>query len=152
MALRPDTAERNRQRAKHGLSSSGEYFVWSAMVGRCHRAADAAYADYGARGITVCERWRTFANFHADMGSRPSGMSLERRDNSKGYEPGNCYWATRIEQNNNRRNNHRLTAFGKTQTLAQWSRELRMHESTIRRRLARGLPVEQTLSQPSQGA
>lgn len=152
MALRPDTAERNRQRATHGMSNSSEFRIWASMMDRCYRQAHPAFDSYGARGIVVCERWHLFENFFADMGPRPKGLTLERTDNSKGYGPDNCKWATRHEQNNNRRNNHRLTAFGRTQTLSQWAQELRMYESTIRRRLHRGLSAELALSQPSQGA
>jgi len=70
---------------------------------RCENPLHRAYEWYGARGITVCERWKKFENFFADMGPRPRGMWLERKDNNRGYEPGNCIWATPTQQLRNRR-------------------------------------------------
>lgn len=74
------------------------------MLARCENPNDLAYKNYGARGISVCERWRSLANFAQDMGEKPSAAhTLERINNDGNYEPGNCKWATKIEQNNNQR-------------------------------------------------
>lgn len=74
---------------------------WQAMIARCTNPYSVSYATYGAKGVTVCDRWRKFRNFLEDMGERPTGASIDRIDNLKGYEPGNCRWATRTEQNEN---------------------------------------------------
>jgi hypothetical protein len=72
------------------------------MIARCTNPYSVSYATYGAKGVMVCERWTKFRNFLEDMGERPPGTSLDRIDNAKGYEPGNCRWASRSQQNANR--------------------------------------------------
>jgi hypothetical protein len=79
------------------------YHSWSNMIQRCTNPKHHRYANYGGRGIAVCERWREFANFLADMGVKPPGHSIERKDNNGNYEPGNCKWATFAEQSHNTR-------------------------------------------------
>lgn len=102
-----------------GKSGHPLYYIYHDMIGRCHRPTHPRYADYGGRGITVCERWRgDFWAFVSDMGERPEGRSLDRANNDKGYSPENCRWATAVEQRHNRRpqrlkpackHNHRFT-------------------------------------------
>lgn len=82
------------------------YGIWAGMVNRCTNPKHERYADYGGRGITVCDRWlgpQGVTNFIADMGERPEGLTVDRKDNDKGYSPDNCRWATYVVQNNNRR-------------------------------------------------
>lgn len=100
--------------------ASKTYHIWYSMVWRCKQTKGYYYKYYGSRGIKVCDRWLKLENFIADLGSQPAGMSLERIDNSKGYNPSNCKWATMKEQGNNRRNNHYITIDGITKTVAQW--------------------------------
>lgn len=89
------------------------------------------YAEYGGRGITVCARWSRFENFLADMGERPPGTTLDRRDVNGNYEPGNCRWATKLQQEaNKRRRRDAIVVDGKT--LTEWARELGLHYKTVK--------------------
>jgi hypothetical protein len=86
----------------HGMYGTPTYNSWTAMRARCYRRGCNGYKNYGGRGITVCERWRSsFENFLADMGERPDGMTLDRINVEGNYEPGNCRWATKSEQRKN---------------------------------------------------
>src|SRR5580704_3901661 len=88
----------------HGMAGTRTHASWSKMLGRCRNPTDPSYSRYGGRGISVCQAWFTFDGFLADMGERPTGTSLDRIDNARGYEPGNCRWATPAEQSQNKRN------------------------------------------------
>ena len=95
------------------------------MLARCRNPNSHNYKDYGGRGITVCARWlNSFKNFLADMGERPAGHSLDRKNNNGNYNKNNCRWATRSVQLKNKRNNVLLSFQGRTQVLVDWARNL----------------------------
>lgn len=104
------------------MSHTKVYYTWSGMRERCGRAACDSYPRYGGRGIRVCARWqKSFQSFLDDMGLPPKGTTLDRIDNNKGYEPGNCRWATPKQQARNRTNNVLYRHKGKNMTLPEWS-------------------------------
>ena len=126
-------------------AKTAEQIAWVAMKARCKNSP-----TYKEKNITVCERWaNSFNNFLDDMGSKPSSKhSLERKNNSLGYNHDNCVWATATEQNNNNGNNRYLTHNNKTQTVSRWSRELNISVSVLYGRLSVGWSVDRTLSTP----
>lgn len=117
-----------------------EYKVWTGMKERCGNKNALTWTRYGARGISVCERWSSsFERFLADMGPRPSSNhSINRIDNDGPYSPENCHWATAIEQNNNRRNNVFFMKDGESKTLREWSKTLSLDIPATRRLLKAG--------------
>jgi len=121
---------------KDGLSTSGTYRSWKAMLARCYDSNNNRYKIYGGRGIGVCNRWRdSFNNFLLDMGERPDGFSLDRIDNEKSYSIDNCQWVSVKSQANNRRNNFLITHKDKSLTLKQWSEQTGINPGTIRKRI-----------------
>jgi hypothetical protein len=116
------------------------------MMERCSREKNQFFKHYGGRGIGVCERWKSFQNFLADMGEPPEGMSLDRYPDCDGnYEPGNCRWATNNEQQNNKRNNHRIEIDGESKTVADWCRDRALPYGRVASRLKTGWTDRQAL-------
>lgn len=133
---------------KHGMSGTRVYKIWKDMRKRCHNPNTNHAKYYVGRGISVCEEWDDFEAFFADMGHPPPGTSLDRIDNNKGYSKENCRWATAIEQANNTSVNRLVSAFGKTQTLAEWARQTGIHYSALLARLDNGWEPERALTAP----
>jgi hypothetical protein len=102
------------------------------MKARCLNQNSPDYAQYGGRGISVCDRWLDFETFVADMGVRPSGMTLERDDTNGDYEPGNCRWATPTDQANNRRSNTLVSWNGENMSMSEFGRRIGMDRRMVR--------------------
>lgn len=119
--------------------------VWRGMMSRCYDETSLSYPRYGGAGVIVCSRWHSYASFKDDMSPRPVGTQLDRRDNSLGYEPGNCRWVTPTEQQRNRKNNLRITVGTETKTLAEWVERTGISAGTIQQRLKLGWPSEKIL-------
>lgn len=136
---------------KHGHSIRGqwspEYSTWTSMRTRCEKKSYHLYKYYGARGIKICKRWAEFQNFYDDMGPKPTPEhSLDRIDNSKGYEPSNCKWATKKEQSRNTRSNKLIEYNGETKCVAEWAEEAKVSEHAFRNRISRGWTIEDALT------
>lgn len=129
----------------HGASHTPTYKSWVAMRQRCENPADPSYKRYGERGIKVCKRWALFANFLSDMGTRPPGRTLERKENDGHYAPGNCRWATLREQANNTRRNRFVSVGGKHVSIAEAARMTGVPERKILTRLNAGWPEARAL-------
>lgn len=121
--------------------------AWHAMRTRCKPDSQSSYL-YADRGIKVCRRWRTFDCFIADMGTRPLGKSLDRRDNSKGYNKANCRWATPRQQAQNTRQNVLFTLAGVTLCLEEWCRRKKVPRERVRSRLRKGMSFADALTVP----
>jgi hypothetical protein len=120
--------------------SHPEYSVWENMKQRCRNRNSPHWHNYGGRGVAVCERWsQSFWNFLTDMGQRPTGLhTLERIDNDGDYEPNNCRWATRKEQQRNRRANHLISYNGRLLCMAELAELFGCEVSALRSRIRRG--------------
>lgn len=144
--LRDELCTKNN--TTHGESNrTPEYSSWCKMKERCFDKKCPAYKDYGGRGISACERWlNSYENFLEDMGRRPNGTSLERKNNSLGYSKENCKWATQQEQNNNKRSNRKITYLGETLNLFEMARRYGVDPKLFHQRLKLGYSVERALT------
>ena len=140
-------AEGHKKIIKHGMAGTKDYQAWDAMRQRCVNPNNSAYSYYGGRGIKVCERWmKSFENFLSDMGPRPPKATIDRRDNNGNYEPGNCVWATRKEQQQNRRGNVYYTIGAETKCLMEWCEQYNISYGAVRGRVNRGWDVEKAIT------
>lgn len=140
-----------KRRENHEWDKIPEYNVWLGMRKRCCKSNHQAFADYGGRGIKICERWQTsFSAFLADMGPRPTPKhQLNRIDNDGNYEPSNCNWVLQSENMRNTRYSRLLTFQEITLTLVEWTERTGIPENTIRERIRRGWSVEKSLTTPA---
>lgn len=142
--------EKTSERAStHGMTNTRLYHIWKQMRHRCYKPYASNYARYGGRGITVCEEWKndfqafydwSMANGYSD------DLSIDRIDANGNYEPSNCRWIGLDLQANNKRNNHYLTYKGRTQTVAEWSKEVGIKYATLWQRISDGWSVEEALT------
>ena len=140
-----------RFEVKHGMARTRLYRSWTSMRNRCNWKKDKEYKHYGGRGIKVCDEWQN--NFEPFMEWALSNgyddtLTIDRIDVNGNYEPSNCRWITRKEQNNNMTSNVRLTHNGVTHNLTEWSKITEISYSTLQGRIRRGWKTEDILFKP----
>ena len=134
---------------KHGQSRTKTYRTWLTMRQRCENPKNAAYGQYGGAGIVVHESWKLFENFHADMGDAPSTRhTIDRIDGTKGYEPGNCRWATYAEQNRNLKSNVIVEIDGVSMVLQDWCKRYSINRNTVQTRIRNGWDIVDAITTP----
>ena len=145
---RAENVSIGKTRHGHGRSTgvSSTYKSWAAMISRCTNPRNNRWHRYGGRGISVCEGWRTFEGFLADMGEKPPGMTLDRENNDGGYHLGNCRWATSKMQGRTCYQARRIEALGETHLLTDWAIKTGLKRETIARRLNAGWTPERALT------
>ena len=141
-----------RRYSWHGLSKLSEYGIWSSIKDRCYRKTNDCYSRYGALGIKVCDRWlNSFENFLTDMGPRPSvNHSVDRKDVHGDYSPSNCRWATRSEQQRNRRDTIVIEFNGVCRSVIEWAEITGIPYDALKYRVRSGWTAEEALTTPSQ--
>jgi hypothetical protein len=142
-----------RGNRKHGYRDSPTYRSWKNMKSRCYYEGDKCFAEYGGRGITVCQEWRdNFEAFLRDMGERAAGMTLDRADNDGPYCKENCRWATTKQQNRNRSDTRWIEIGGKRKSLGEWTEIYGVEKNVVQLRINRlgWTPIE-ALTTPSMG-
>jgi hypothetical protein len=132
----------------HKLSKHRLYKTWLNMIERCTNPEDKNYANYGGRGIVICDEWMKVENFISDMyPTWQEKLTLDRIDNSLGYFFENCRWASKTQQNRNKRTNVNATIGGKTQCLMGWCKELNINYNTVKTRIQKGADASQAILQ-----
>jgi hypothetical protein len=133
----------------HMMGKTPEYYAWAAMLQRCYNPNNSFYKRYGARGITVCERWKnSFADFYSDMGAKPANTSIDRIDNNGNYEPSNCRWATQKAQLANREITKKLEVDGRRTALSELAESAGLSRKSVNARINAGWSVEDALNKP----
>lgn len=141
--------EMSKARVANADRHSVEYVTWSNMMARCYDKSNRHYKNYGGRGIAVSARWHKFANFYSDMGRKPLGLTLERKDNDEGYSFENCTWASLSSQSRNRRNNVWYEIDGMRKTQTDWAISIGVKPAVIRHRLRLGWTLKAACTTPS---
>ena len=142
----------SKTNSTHGLTNTPEYYTWAAIKRRCYGTYSPDYPDYGGRGIVMCDEWKNdFTVFLRDMGPRPSSShSIDRKNNDKGYDKENCRWATRSEQQRNKRNSRSITFRGETKNVVEWAELYGLHYTTLAKRVFHlGWDIERALTTPT---
>lgn len=136
-------------KTKHGKKNTKLYPVWCAMKERCYNTNNKKYSRYGGRGIVVCDEWKddfqSFYDWSIANGYR-EGLTIDRIDNNGNYEPANCRWLTRAEQNRNYSRNHLITYQGETKCLTDWADEFGINRGTVLYRLKAGKTLNEVFS------
>lgn len=146
---REHLAKLSAAKVTHGRTNTVEYRIWGGIVSRCTDSNNKDWKNYGGRGIAVCERWRSFESFLADMGERPrNDLSIDRIDNEGHYEPGNCRWATPKVQMGNTRANVLYAYAGRTMPLCDWADESGINRMTLYWRFNQGWRGHRLFSRP----
>lgn len=150
--LQRETVSRGKHALRHGQTETKEYRAWCHMKERCLNPRQKSFANYGGRGITVCDRWLTsFEHFFADVGLAPSPRhTVERLDVNGHYEPHNVEWATQLTQQRNRRSNRILTHNGLSLPVSAWAERTGIHMNTLGKRIRDGWPTDRALTEPVQ--
>jgi len=147
--LNKETSVNNLNPTTHGMSKTKIYKVWVDMLNRCRSKNSKDYERYGGRGITVCKRWLRFESFYKDMGDRPEGLTIERKNNNGNYELSNCKWATQKEQCNNKRNNRIIKYNNEILNVTQWTKRLNISQAAFQYRL-KNWTIEEAITTPVQ--
>lgn len=137
----------------HCQSGTKLHYIWIEMRRRCRNPKHPKFHLYGGRGIKVCEEWQSFESFYEwSLGAGyVEGLTVDRIDNNGNYEPENCRWVTQLTQNNNTRRTRKFTYKGKTQSLADWARELNLNYYTLRSRSRIGWDINRIIETPMEG-
>jgi len=151
VSLSPGSVSSVQPNTRHGHASrkgrTPEYKTWRGMIRRCEDPRDKSFARYGGRGIRVSKEWFSFERFLADMGAKPtSEHSIDRVDGARGYEPGNCRWATVTVQTRNRRNVHLVELAGEVMTIGEWARHFGVCAWSLRKRMRNGQSFAKALT------
>lgn len=131
----------------HGMEGTSTYAIWRGLKARCLNPKNKDYKRYGARGISICERWNYFKFFLEDMGIRPDGLQIDRIDNNGNYCKENCRWVTAKENSANRRSSRNINYNGQTKSIADWAKDLGYTRQGMRYRLNH-LSVEEAMTKP----